>query len=109
MSSDINQQTAAPLHNICGTRRMFNIIPKTAPHAVQSITSLSFFKGVRICMMRICSILTIMRMGMVIIMGAIAPSYPLPAMTRIISVAKKMAKIAKGMDTVKMILTRWRN
>ena len=49
-------------------------------------------------MMRICSILTIMRMGMVIIMGAIAPSYPLPAMTRIISVAKKMAKIAKGMD-----------
>lgn len=53
-------------------------------------------------MMRICSILTIMRMGMVIIMGAIAPSYPLPAMTRIISVAKKMAKIAKGMDTVKI-------
>lgn len=37
-----------------------------------------------------------MRMGMVIIMGAIAPSYPLPAMTRIISVAKKWQKLLKG-------------
>ena len=77
---------------------MLSAMPVTAPANEFASTALSFPRGIRPCIMIICSIPIIIRSGDMICNGSMAPSYPGPASILIISGANMTIRTDTGMN-----------
>ena len=74
MNSEHTHTIAEPTDCRCFTKQIFNKRPTDAPNIELVNIALSFFKGISICMIIICSYPIMRISGMTILIGMIAPS-----------------------------------
>ena len=97
-NSDVIHAMHEPIAFKYGTRIMLRIIPKMAPMIELMSNILSFLKGIRICMIRICSYPIMKSSGISILVGRYAPSYPFPDNKLIMSGLNMHPMIMLGME-----------
>ena len=96
-----------PMLKKWGTKHIFNPNPDNAPIREADNKTLSFFRGVMIWTDNIWESPTINTVGIIIIIGITAFSYPLPAITYIISDAMIVVNNIKGIHIEYIIENEW--